>query len=337
MRGADEPILLTGNSNPEFAAQVAGSLGVRLADTFVGRFSEGEIRVKINQNVRGRDVFVIQPTCPPVNDHLMELLILLDAIRRASARRITAVLPYFGYARQDRKDQPRVPITAKLVANLITVAGADRVLTMDLHAGQIQGFFDIPLDHLFAINTFVEYFTKHRVLQDLVVVSPDVGGIKMARAYSKRLRASLAMVDKRRINHMEAEVMDIMGEVKGKNALIVDDLVSTAGSLVEAVRALKEAGAKEVYAAITHAVLSGPARERLSASALKELVVTDSIPIPQERKLSKIKVLSTAPVFAEAIRCIHEEASISVLFHEQWDEETKKESPAKRRLTKVRK
>jgi len=337
MRGADEPILLTGNSNPEFAAQVAESLGVSLADAGVGRFSEGEIRVKINQNVRGRDVFVIQPTCPPVNDHLMELLILLDAVRRASARRITAVLPYFGYARQDRKDQPRVPITAKLVANLITVAGADRVLTMDLHAGQIQGFFDIPLDHLFAINTFVEHFTKQRALQDLVVVSPDVGGIKMARAYSKRFRASLAMVDKRRINHMEAEVMDIMGEVKGKNALIVDDLVSTAGSLVEAVRALKEAGAKEVTAAITHAVLSGPARERLSASALKELVVTDSIPIPPERRLPKIKVLSVAPVFAEAIRCIHEEASISVLFHEQWEEETKKESPEKRRLTKVRK
>ena len=337
MRGADEPIVLTGNSNPEFAAQVAAALGVRVADALVGRFSEGEIRVKINENVRGRDVFIVQPTCPPVNDHLMELLILLDAVRRASARRITAVLPYFGYARQDRKDQPRVPITAKLVANLITVAGADRVLTMDLHAGQIQGFFDIPLDHLFAINTFVDYFTKQRPLEDLVVVSPDVGGIKMARAYAKRLRAGLAMVDKRRINHMDTEVMDIMGEVKGKNALIVDDLVSTAGSLVEAARMLKEGGAKEVYAAITHPVLSGPARERLAGSPLKELVVTDSIPIPADRKLPKVKVLSVTSVFAEAIRCIHEETSISVLFHEQWDEETKRESPAKRRLTKVRK
>ncbi|MBI3312434.1 MAG: ribose-phosphate pyrophosphokinase [Candidatus Omnitrophica bacterium] len=314
-------MLFTGNSNPEFAERVARVLKIPVGKALVGRFSEGEIRVKINENVRGRDIFIVQPTCPPVNDHLMELLILLDAMKRASARRITAVLPYFGYARQDRKDQPRVPITAKLVANLITVAGADRVLTMDLHAGQIQGFFDIPLDHLFAVNTFVDYFRKDRVLEDLVVVSPDVGGIKMARAYAKRLRANLAMVDKRRINHMEAEVMDIMGEVKGMNAIIVDDLVSTAGSLVEAVRALKEAGAREVYAAITHAVLSGPARERLAASPLKELVVTDSIPIPPERKLSKIKVLSVAPLFAEAIRCIHEETSISTLFHEQWDEE----------------
>ena len=325
MSGRDEPVLLAGNANPDFARKVAQGLGVDLGDALVGRFSEGEIRVKINQNVRGRDVFIVQPTCPPVNDHLMELLILLDAARRASARRITAVLPYFGYARQDRKDQPRVPITAKLVANLITVAGADRVLTMDLHAGQIQGFFDIPLDHLFAVNTFVEYFSQERTLTDLVVVSPDVGGIKMARAYAKRLHASLAMVDKRRVNDMEAEVMDIMGEVRGKNALIVDDLVSTAGSLVEAVRALKEAGAREVVAAITHPVLSGPAQERLSASPLKELVVTDTIAIPSGRRLSKIKVLSVAPLFAEAIRCIHEEASISVLFHEQWDEETKKE------------
>ena len=325
----DPPLLFSGNANPAFAAAVGRALGVPVGKALVGRFSEGEVRVKINENVRGRDVFIIQPTCPPVNDHLMELLILLDAIKRASARRITAVLPYFGYARQDRKDQPRVPITAKLVANLITVAGADRVLTMDLHAGQIQGFFDIPLDHLFAVNTFVDYFSRDG-LQDLVVVSPDVGGIKMARAYAKRLRANLAMVDKRRINHMEAEVMDIMGEVKGMNALIVDDLVSTAGSLVEAVRALKEAGAKEVVAAITHPVLSGPARERLSASALKELVVTDTIPIPADRKIPKVKVLSVAPLFAEAIRCIHEEASISGLFHEQWEEETKKELPGKK-------
>ena len=323
-------VILAGNGNLGFAREVARSLGVTLGAAMVGRFSEGEVRVKINQNVRGCDVFVVQPTCPPVNDHLMELLVLIDALKRASARRITAVLPYFGYARQDRKDQPRVPITAKLVANLITVAGADRVLTMDLHAGQIQGFFDIPLDHLFAVNTFVEYFTTERPLKDLVVVSPDVGGIKMARAYAKRLRASLAMVDKRRISHMEAEVMDIMGEVDGKTALIVDDLCSTAGSIVQAARALKEAGAKEIYAAITHAVLSGPARERLAASPLKELVVTNTIPIPQERMLPKIKVLSVAPLFAEAIRCIHDETSISVLFHEQWEEETSKKEPAER-------
>ncbi|MBI3332641.1 MAG: ribose-phosphate pyrophosphokinase [Candidatus Omnitrophica bacterium] len=319
----DSPILFTGNAHSAFAAAVARALEIPLGDALVGRFSEGEIRVKINQNVRGRDVFVIQPTSPPVNDHLMELLILLDALKRASARRITAVLPYFGYARQDRKDQPRVPITAKLVANLITVAGADRVLTMDLHAGQIQGFFDIPLDHLFAANTFVEYFNTQRAIPDLVVVSPDVGGIKMARAYAKRLRADLAMVDKRRISHEEAQVMDIMGEVDGKNALVVDDLVSTAGSLVEAVRALKEAGAKEVFAAVTHPVLSGPARERLMGSALKELVVTDTIPIPADRMLPKIKVLSVAPLFAEAIRRIHQEESLTILFHDHWDEGAK--------------
>ncbi len=325
----DPPVLITGNAHPDFAAEVARILGVSVGDALVGRFSEGEIRVKINLNVRGRDVFVIQPTCPPVNDHLMELLILLDALKRASARRITAVLPYYGYARQDRKDQPRVPITAKLVANLITVAGADRVLTMDLHAGQIQGFFDIPLDHLFAVNSVVEYFSTQRVISDLVVVSPDVGGIKMARAYAKRLRAALAMVDKRRINSEDTEVLDIMGEVKGKNVLIVDDLVSTAGSLVQAVQALKEAGARDVYAAVPHPVLSGPARERLAASPLKELVVTDSIPIPRDRRLPKVKVISAAPLFAEAIRRIHQEESISGLFHEHWEEGVKKEEKGK--------
>ncbi len=339
----DPPVLFTGNAHPAFAQAVAKALGIRLGEALVGRFSEGEIRVKINQNVRGRDVFVIQPTCPPVNDHLMELLILLDALRRASARRITAVLPYYGYARQDRKDQPRVPITAKLVANLITEAGADRVLTMDLHAGQIQGFFDIPLDHLFAVNTFVDFFTHQRVIPNGVVVSPDVGGIKMARAYAKRLRADLAMVDKRRISHQEAQVLDIMGQVGGKNALIVDDLVSTAGSLVEAVRALKEAGAKEIYAAVTHAVLCGPAKERLSGSALKELVVTDTIPLTPDRALPKIRVLSVAPLFAEAVRRIHQEESLNILFQEHWEEGVvKKDEPArkapapKEKMVKVR-
>ena len=320
MSANDSPILFSGNAHPAFAASVAKKLGVALGDALVGRFSEGEIRVKINQNVRGRDVFILQPTSPPVNDHLMELLILLDALKRASARRITAVLPYYGYARQDRKDQPRVPITAKLVANLITVAGADRVLTMDLHAGQIQGFFDIPLDHLFAVNAFVNYFTSEKVIPNLVVVSPDVGGIKMARAYAKRLKSALAMVDKRRVNAEETEVMDIMGEVDDRNALIVDDLVSTAGSLVEAVRALKEAGARDVYAAVSHSVLSGPARERLSGSPLKELVVTDTIPIPPQLKLPKIKVISVAPLFAEAIRRIHREESLNSLFREHWEE-----------------
>ncbi len=332
----NKPLIFSGNANRAFAAEVAADLGLTVADALVGSFSEGEVRVKINENVRGRDVFIIQPTCPPVNDHLMELLIMIDAIRRASSRRITAVIPYFGYARQDRKDQPRVPITAKLVANLITVAGADRVLTMDLHAGQIQGFFDIPLDHLFAVNVFVDYFTKQRPLEDLVVVSPDVGGIKMARAYAKRLKASLAMVDKRRISHMDTEVMDIMGEVKGKTALIVDDLVSTAGSLVQAARALKDAGAKEVYAAISHPVLSGPAIERLATSELKELVVTNSIPLTAERHLPKIKVLSVAPLFAEAIHCIHDEASISGLFQDHWEEDGKKEASDKKPEAKTK-
>jgi len=317
----DLPILFAGNSNSPFAQAVADQMGVQLGDAFVGRFSEGEIRVKINQNVRGQDVFILQPTCPPVNDNLMELLILLDALRRASARRITAVLPYYGYARQDRKDQPRVPITAKLVANLIAGAGASRVLTMDLHAGQIQGFFDIPLDHLFAVNTFVDYFkAKIDNMDDWVVVAPDVGAIKMARAYSKRFQSALAVVDKRRISDVDTEVMDIMGDVRGKHALIVDDLVSTAGSLVQAVKGLRDAGAKDVYAVITHPLLVGPAIERLEGSELKELVVTDSIPIPKEKQISRIKVLSVAPLFAQAIQRIHEGDSISVLFREYFDE-----------------
>ncbi len=308
-------MIFSGNANPALARAIAAYVKAPISDALVGRFSEGEVRVKINQDVRGRDVFIVQPTCPPVNDNLMELLILIDALRRASARRITAVVPYYGYARQDRKDQPRVPITAKLVANLITEAGADRVLTMDLHAHQIQGFFDIPLDHLFAVNVFVEYFSSLG-LPDPVVVSPDVGGVKMARAYAKRLRSAFAMVDKRRISAEEAEVMDIMGQVEGKTAIIVDDLVATAGSLVEAVKALIGAGATSVYAAITHPILSGPARERLAASPLKELVVTDTIPVDSAKQLPKVKVLSVAPLLGEAIRRIHQEESVSSLFEE---------------------
>lgn len=308
-------VIFSGNANPVLARGICEYLQVPLGDVMVGRFSEGEVRLKINQDVRGRDVFIIQPTCPPVNDNLMELLVMIDALRRSSARRITAVVPYFGYARQDRKDQPRVPITAKLVANLITEAGASRVLTMDLHAHQIQGFFDIPLDHLFAVNVFVDHFLQ-RKLKEIVVVSPDVGGVKMARAYAKRMQAGFAMVDKRRINPEEAEVMDIMGQVSGKTAIIVDDLVATAGSLVEAVKALKAAGAVEVYAAISHAILSGPARERLSGSVLKELVVTDTIPLDKSKQLPKIRVLSVAPLLGEAIRRIHREESVSSLFEE---------------------
>ncbi len=306
--------IVAGNANPSLARKISDCLEVPLAEVAVGRFSEGEISVQIRENIRGRDVFIVQPTCPPANDNLMELLILTDAARRASAARITAVTPYYGYARQDRKDQPRVPITAKLVANLITAAGANRVLTMDLHASQIQGFFDIPVDHLYAINELCEYFLQKK-LRNAVVVSPDVGGIKMARAYAKKLSAVLAIVDKRRESPEKTEVMHILGPVKGKRAIIVDDIISTGSSLLEAVAALKEKGVKEVYAAVSHGILSGPAEKNVQkCSALKELVITNSIPQKKSRKNSKIKVISVAPLLAEAIKRIHHEESISCLF-----------------------
>lgn len=306
--------IFSGNANHQLANDICKSLKISLSPALVGKFSEGEIRIKIDDNVRGKDVFIVQPTCPPVNDSLMELLILIDAIKRASAERITAVIPYYGYARQDRKDQPRVPITAKLVANLLTVAGANRILTMDLHAGQIQGFFDIPLDHLFAVNIFVDYFVKKKI-KDLTVVSPDVGGIKMARAYAKRFNAGLAIVDKRRINPEVTEAMHILGDVAGKNAVIVDDLIATGSSLLEAVEALKKAGAKEVYATISHGVLSGNAATNIDkCKSLKELIITDSIPFSDHKQHPKIKVLSIAPLLAEAIWRIHREESVSSLF-----------------------
>ncbi len=309
----DKLAVFSGNGNPKLAESISRHLRVKLGDVIVSRFSEGEIQVKINENVRGKDVFVVQPTSPPSNENMMELLIMIDAFKRASAARITAVLPYYGYARQDRKDQPRVPITAKLVADLITVAGASRLLTIDLHAGQIQGFFDIPVDHLYAITVFEEYYNKLR-LQNLVVVSPDVGGIKMARAYAKRLGADLAIIDKRRINAEQTEVMNIMGEVKGKNAIIVDDMVASAGSLVEATQALKEHGAEDIYAAITHPVLSGPAVERIKNCALKHMAVCDTIPVEDSKLHPKLKVISVAPLLAEAIKRIHREESVSCLF-----------------------
>ncbi len=305
--------IFTGNANPRLAEDIGKELGKKLGGIMVSRFSEGEIRVKIDDNVRGKDVFVVQPTCPPTNENLMELLVIIDALKRASAGRITAVVPYYGYARQDRKDQPRVPITAKLVANLLTVAGAGRVLTMDLHAGQIQGFFDIPLDHLFAVNVFVEYIEKLK-LNDLVVVSPDVGGIKTARAYAKRLGASLAIVDKRRISPEKAEAMNILGEVEGKNAVLVDDLIATGGSLLEAANALKKAGVKKIFAAVVHGILTGNAVENIEHSILEELIITDTIPLPDHKKHPKIRVLSVAPLLAEAIKRIHREESISCLF-----------------------
>lgn len=310
----DGLLIFSGNSNKDLAFKICKFLKVKLADVSLDKFSDGEIRVKINENVRGHDVFVVQSTCSPSNDNLMELLIMIDALKRASAQRITAVLPYFGYARQDRKDQPRVPITAKLVANILTVAGANRVLTVDLHAGQIQGFFDIPLDHLFAFTIFADYIKKLKIDKNLVIVTPDVGGIKTARAYAKRMKCGLAIVDKRRVDDQKAEAMHIMGDVKGKNAVIVDDMVATAGSLVEAVEAIKKAGAMKVYAAITHPVLCGPAIERIRKSKFEEVVVADTIPIPKEKMLKKIKVLSVASLLGEAIKRIHEEESISVLF-----------------------
>ncbi len=306
----------TGNANPGLAKKICKILHVPVTDVFVGRFSEGEIRVQIQENVRGKDVFIVQPTCPPTNDNLMELLVMMDAARRASAKRITAVVPYYGYARQDRKDQPRVPITAKLIANLINAAGANRVLTMDLHASQIQGFFDIPVDHLYAINTLCDYMANKGLNgEKTVVVSPDVGSLKMARAYAKKLGASLAVVDKRRTSPEKTEVMHILGSVKGKTAIIVDDIVATAGSLVEAVEGLGKKGVTSVYASISHGILSGKALDRISnCKLLKEVVITDSIPFRRSRKCPKIKTVSIASLLAEAIDRIHNEKSISCLF-----------------------
>jgi len=310
----DKLAVFTGNAHPALAKDICKYLKIQLSDAMVTKFSEGEIRVKINENVRGKDVFVVQPTCPPTNDNLMELLIMCDALRRASVARLTAVVPYFGYARQDRKDQPRVPITAKLVANLLTVSGVNRVLTMDLHAGQIQGFFDIPVDHLFAVGVFIDYFLKLK-LKDVVVVSPDVGGIKMARAYAKRLSAGLAIIDKRRDSPEKTEVMHILGEVDSKNAIIVDDLIATGSSLIEAVATLKKAKAKSIQAAISHGVLCGPALKRIDeCKDLEKLLIADSIPIENHKRHPKIEVLSVANLLGEAIKRIHNEESVSSLF-----------------------
>ncbi|HEV8662202.1 MAG TPA: ribose-phosphate pyrophosphokinase [Candidatus Methylomirabilis sp.] len=306
-------ILFTGNANPQLAQEIADYLGMRLGQAEVSQFSDGEIFVQIEENVRGADVFVIQPTCPPVNQSLMELLVMLDALKRASAQRITAVLPYYGYGRQDRKVQPRVPISAKLVADLVTVAGAHRLLTMDLHAGQIQGFFNIPVDHLFAAPVFLRYF-QDRQWKDAVVVSPDAGGVERARAFAKRLGTSLAFIDKRRTGVNEAKVMHIVGDVAGKDAILVDDMVDTAGTLTQAGAALKEQGARRIYASCTHPVLSGPAVERIDTSGIEEVVVTNTIPLDERRSSKKITVLSVAALLGEAIDRIHKEASVSSLF-----------------------
>ncbi|MDP8260579.1 MAG: ribose-phosphate pyrophosphokinase [Candidatus Gygaella obscura] len=305
--------VFSGNANKDLALGICKKMDLKLKEALVTRFSEGEVRVQIKDNVRGKDVFVIQPTCPPVNDNMMELLIMIDALRRASSGRITAVVPYFGYARQDRKDQPRVPITAKLIANLLTNAGVNRILTMDLHAGQIQGFFDIPLDHLYAIGIFADYFSKLNS-KNLCVVSPDVGGIKMARSYAKRLNAGLAIVDKRRISPEQTEVMNILGEIKDRDVVLVDDILATGTSVIEAVNFLKKIGAGNIYVAITHGILSGNAIDKIKSSQIKELVITDTIPLPKDKQIPKIKVLSVAGLLAEAIKRIHKEESISCLF-----------------------
>ena len=311
----DEMQVFCGNANRELAAQVCKHLGVPLGKAVVRRFSDGEVMVEIEENVRGSDVFVIQSSCTPVNDNLMELLLMLDALRRASAKRTTAVMPYFGYARQDRKVAPRVPISAKLAADLISTAGASRVLTADLHAGQIQGFFDIPVDNLFATPVLLKYFQERIQNKSVAVVSPDPGGVERARAFAKRLDAALAIIDKRRARPNEVAEMRVVGDVEGKIAVVVDDIVDTAGTLAAASTALKEEGATEVIACCTHAVLSGPATGRIEGSVLSELVVTDTIPLrPEAQACPKIKVLSLAPLLSQAIRRTHLEESISSLF-----------------------
>jgi len=306
--------IFTGNANPALAQEICQALGMELGRAMVKQFSGGEIYLQIKENVRGEDVFIVQPTCTPVERNLMELLLMMDALKRASAERITAVLPYYGYARQDRKDKPRVPISARLVAALLETAGASRLLALDLHAAQIQGFFDIPVDHLFAMPVLIEYF-KSLNIPDITVVSPDAGGVERARAFAKRLSSPLAIIDKRREEANVAEVMNVVGDVAGRHCLLVDDLIDTAGTLVKGAEALMKKGAAGVSACATHAVLSGPALSRIEASSLQHVVFTNSIPLSKEaRKSHRIKSLSIAKLLAEAIRSIHEETSVSVLF-----------------------
>lgn len=303
--------IFSGSANLDFAKQIAKYLSLPLSDAGVKRFSDGEISVQIDASVRGKDVFIIQSTCVPANDNLMELLILTDAFRRSSANSITAIIPYFGYARQDRKANPRVPITAKLVANLIEAAGIDRVVTIDLHAGQIQGFFDIPVDNLYGSIVFNDYI-KSKHFEKAIIASPDIGGVARARSVAKHLGLDIAIVDKRREKANESEVMNIIGDVADKDVILVDDIIDTAGTIVKAAQALKDKGAKSVMACCTHAVLSGPAYERIANGMLDELVVTDTIPLKQ--KLPNIKVLSIAPTFAEVIRRVYHNESVNSLF-----------------------
>jgi ribose-phosphate pyrophosphokinase len=310
---SNELKIFSGNSNPALAGEICEYLNVPSGRAEIGRFPEGECKIKILENVRGADVFLLQSTCPPVNDNLVELLVMIDAARRASARRITAVIPYFGYARQDRKDQPRVPITAKLVANMLTAAGADRILTMDLHAQQIQGFFDIPLDHLQALPVLVEHFRKLSV-QNLTICTADVGGIKGAWKFAEAMNAPLAIVDKKRSGDEKVEAMALIGDVAGRNILIPDDMIATGGTLCEAAKFLKEKGCKDLYAVCTHGVFSGSAVEKLKAAGFQGIVLTNTIPLSDGRKQPNYTQLSIAKLFGEAILRIHKETSVSSLF-----------------------
>jgi ribose-phosphate pyrophosphokinase len=305
--------IFSGNANQGLAQEIAEYLGVEVGAAKVKRFLDGEISIAIDESVRGSDVFVIQPTSTPVNDNIMELLIMIDALRRASARRITAVIPYYGYARQERKTRARDPITAKLMANVITTAGARRVVTMDLHAPAIQGFFDIPVDHLPGVPILAEYFLN-KGLNDIVVVSPDLGGVTRARNLAERIGASIAIIDKRRPEPNVAEIMHVIGELEGKTVIMIDDIIDTAGTITQGAAALMERGAKQVYACCTHPVLSGPALDRLQKSVIKEVVITNTIQLPEDKRLDKIKVLSVAPLLGEAIIRIHEDLSVSKLF-----------------------
>ena len=305
--------IFTGNANPELAKEICDYLGLPLGEAFVGRFNNGEVQIMIDESVRGKDVFIIQPTSYPVNDNLMELMVMADALKRASARHITAVVPYYGYARQDRKTRGREPITAKLVANLMQTAGITRLVTIDLHAGQIQGFFDVPVDHLFGASILAKYINEKN-LEDVIVVSPDLGGVTRARDLADRIGAPIAIIEKKRPEPGVAKVMNLIGDVKGKNCIIVDDIVDTAGSLVEGAKALKEFGAKSVMAAVTHAVLTDPASERIANSNIKELIVTNTMPLPENCKLDNVTQLSVAPLLGEAIMRIFHEVSVSNLF-----------------------
>ncbi len=304
--------LMSGSANRALAEEMASQLGVELCKVTLSRFADGELFVRIDENVRGNDVFIVQPTNPPA-DNLMELLLLIDAAKRASAARVTCVMPYYGYSRQDRKDQPRVAIGAKLVANVIMTAGADRLLGVDFHQHQLQGFFDVPVDHLYAAPVFVSHF-KRKNLRDVVVVAPDVGSAKMARGFAKRLDGTLAIIDKRRPRANVSEVVNVVGEVEGRDCILADDMIDTAGTVSEAARALKELGAGDVYVCATHALLSGPAKERLSNAPIKEVVVTDTIAIKEEARFDTLKVLSVGDLLSKAVRFIHAEQSVSSLF-----------------------